>query len=136
MTYLNDIALFKLNEKVQLNEFIQIACLPPDSESKSYPGVNIPAWIVGWGSVSESGYNSDVLNNAKITVYNSSACDEVEPNSEKNWNTQICAGVLEGGIDSCYGDGGNALYVKDILNGKEKFVTAGIVSYGVTLTSF
>jgi hypothetical protein len=129
-----------LKEKVQLNEYVQISCLPP-TKSNSYPGLNIPAFIVGWGSTSdtESTYlnqgfrfnKSDELQNAKITVYNSSACVGVYPDSEKNWNAQICAGELAGGIDICYGDEGNSLYVEDIINGREKYVTAGVVSYGV-----
>jgi len=45
---LNDIALLRLSEKVELTESIQISCLPKE-ESDQYPGWNVDAWIVGWG---------------------------------------------------------------------------------------
>ncbi len=48
----------------------------------------------------------------------------------KNWNSQICAGEITGGKDTCNGDGGGSLYSKAIVNGKEKFVSVGITSYG------
>jgi hypothetical protein len=46
---LNDIAMLRLSEKVELTEYIQISCLPKE-ESNHYPGWNIEAWIVGWGT--------------------------------------------------------------------------------------
>lgn len=127
---MNDIAIFKLKEKVELNDYIQIACLPP-SKSGYYPGWNISAYIVGWGTTSEGGEISYQLKNAKITVYDSGSCENVLPSFTKNWNSQICAGELEGGVDTCQGDSGGSLYVKDFLNGKERLVSAGVVSYGV-----
>jgi hypothetical protein len=127
---LNDIALLKLKNKVELNDYIQIACLPP-SKSLYYPGFNISAWIVGWGTVSFGGITSNQLKNAEITIYNDRYCENVLPEFIKNWYSQICAGELEGGVDTCQGDSGGSLYVKDFLNGKERLVSAGIVSYGV-----
>ena len=47
-----------------------------------------------------------------------------------NWNTQICAGEYAGGKDTCQGDSGGPLYVLDNINGKQKYVLSGIVSYG------
>ena len=49
---------------------------------------------------------SDLLNNVKLKVYNSSACSNVYPAMIKNWNTQICAGDINGGKDTCQGDSG------------------------------
>jgi len=65
---------------------------------------------------------SDVLNNVKLTVYQTSLCDNVLSTLTKNWNSQMCAGELAGGKDSCQGDSGGALY---ILN--QKFILVGIV---------
>jgi plasminogen len=47
-----------------------------------------------------------------------------------NWNTQICAGEYAGGKDTCQGDSGGPLYVLDTINGKQKYVLSGVVSYG------
>ena len=73
---------------------------------------------------------SDLLNNVKLKVYNSSACSNVYPAMIKNWNTQICAGDINGGKDTCQGDSGGPLYVLDTINGKSKYVLSGITSYG------
>jgi secreted trypsin-like serine protease len=48
----------------------------------------------------------------------------------KNWDAQICAGEILGGEDTCQGDSGGSLYAKQVLNGEEKYVSVGIVSYG------
>lgn len=122
-----------MKNEVSLNTNIQIACLP-SAQSSSYPAVNQPAWTVGWGTTINGGgldNLSNVLKNVKITVYQSSFCGNVLPFLTKSWNSQICSGELAGGKDSCQGDSGGALYVKDSLNGKEKFIVSGIVSYGV-----
>ena len=73
---------------------------------------------------------SDELRNVKITIYPSSSCDSVSLETVKNWNSQICAGELAGGKDTCFGDSGGSLYAKGLVNGKEKFVSIGITSYG------
>lgn len=44
---LNDIAIFKLNKIVTLNQKVQLVCLPKIASS-SYPSFNSPAWVVGW----------------------------------------------------------------------------------------
>ena len=43
---INDIAIFRLNQEVQLNREIQIACLPR-VHSTSYPPENTPARVAG-----------------------------------------------------------------------------------------
>ena len=44
---------------------------------------------------------------------------------------KVCAGDLAGGLDTCQGDSGGGLYVlSEIINGKRRFVAAGVVSYG------
>jgi hypothetical protein len=44
---LNDIALLKLNDVVDLNQDVQLACLPR-RVSTSYPPTSYPAWVIGW----------------------------------------------------------------------------------------
>jgi secreted trypsin-like serine protease len=107
---LNDIAILKLSQNVTLNEYIQIACLPK-SQSNTYPGTNIPGWIVGWGTTNYGGSESNLLRNAKITIYDSSKCNSVLPAISKNWYSQICAGELSGGKDTCQGDSGGWIFI-------------------------
>ena len=70
------------------------------------------------------------MKNVKLTVYNSSSCNNVYPSTTKNWNTQVCAGENAGGKDTCQGDSGGPLFVLDTINGKSKYVLSGIISYG------
>ena len=70
------------------------------------------------------------MKNVKLTVYNSSSCNNVYPSTTKNWNTQVCAGEYAGGKDTCQGDSGGPLFVLDTINGKSKYVLSGITSYG------
>lgn len=122
---MNDIALLKLEIYVELNEFIQLACLPRTSEK--YPtSVNISAWAMGWGSTSAGGTTVSKLRNVKLTVYDERNCLNVVNIYPKNWTTQICAGEYLGGKDTCQGDSGGSLYVTDLINNKTKYVAAGI----------
>lgn len=123
---LNDIALFKLNQTVNLNQNIQIACLPDPRFSKYPTQQNISAWINGWGSVTSSGTATFTLQNGLITVYNENFCNNVVVSYQKNWDAQICAGEIKGGVDSCQGDSGGGLFVQDMVNNKTKYIVSGI----------
>ncbi len=126
---LNDIAILKLAQSVTLNSYVQVACLPKNKPS-SFPSYNQPSYSVGWGSTTEGGELPDLLKNTKLTIYNETICKNVIPGNSKNWTTQICSGDFKGQTDTCQGDSGGPLYVLDTIGGKEKYVLAGIVSYG------
>ncbi|RNA35138.1 transmembrane protease serine 12 [Brachionus plicatilis] len=130
-TELNDIAIIKLSTKVDLNDRIQVSCLPEDESI--YPKNNdISAYIAGWGRTIEGAASSpNILQEALITVYDSSKCSSVSPGTSKDWNKQICAGKYSGGVDSCQGDSGGPLYVQDKVEDKNKFILSGVTSYGV-----
>jgi hypothetical protein len=57
----------------------------------------------GWGRIYDKGPESSILKNAKVTVYGKSYCKLVGPKTPKDWNSQICAGSLDGSVDSCQG---------------------------------
>ena len=44
----------------------------------------------------------------------------------KNWRSQICSGIYSGGSDTCQGDSGGALYVKETTGIKTRLTVAGI----------
>lgn len=71
-----------------------------------------------------------ILRNVKLTLYDPRRCEDVLPHANKNWRTQLCAGELAGGRDTCQGDSGGSVFVRDMVDGQPKFVAAGIVSYG------
>ena len=130
---LNDLAILKLEEEVELNEYVQIACLPLANFNRTtYPSASPTrsAWIVGWGTTNQYGASSQVLKNARVTVYSQASCKDVLPRSAKNWEAQICAGDVKGYVDTCQGDSGGSLYVNDVISNQTRFFTAGVVSYG------
>ena len=129
MNILNDLAILKLDDAVELNEFAQVACLPESKvELNTYPRSNRSAWIVGWGTTSQYGKSSQTLKNARVTVYDHSYCNDVLVNNKKNWASQICAGDLKGRYDTCQGDSGGSLYINDMIQNKTRYVAAGIIS--------
>lgn len=90
-----------LDKDVELNEFIQLACLP--QESSNYPGNRLDVYAVGWGlvdpSVTEQPSN---LRNVKLSVYDESYCEIYGAVK----NSRICAGDLNGFKSVCKGDSG------------------------------
>lgn len=101
---MNDIALLQLNEFAQLNSRVQLACLPNTKwDQTNYPRAEKNAFIIGWGTVEESGNVSNSLKNAQIEIFDSIRCSKVVPESKKDWSTQICAGTLNSTADTCQG---------------------------------
>ncbi|CAF1023716.1 unnamed protein product [Brachionus calyciflorus] len=127
---LNDIAILRLKSNVEYSNRIQPACLP-NSQIKNYPTkTNIPVWAGGWGVINSRGTYPDTLYVVQMSLLPSARCSLVLPSMLKNWNTQICAGVMAGGKDTCKGDNGAPLFIKDKINNVEKYVFVGITSYG------
>ncbi|CAF0704354.1 unnamed protein product [Brachionus calyciflorus] len=127
---LNDITILKLSKLVKLDDNIQIACLPDKKWSIDFPIPKTPAWILGWGTIKENGPSPSTLRNARVTVYHSTTCNRVLKYDQKNWESLICAGDISGSKDTCQGDSGGSIFVKENVNNKTKFISAGIVSAG------
>ena len=125
-TSLNDISIIKLSQPAVLSNYVQLACLPP-MMTNNYPVANTKVYAAGWGTLLSNGPVSNKLQNVLITAYAGSACSKYQ---NTNWNSQICAGELNGGKDTCQGDSGGPLYLKETINGKVRHVLVGITSYG------
>jgi hypothetical protein len=147
---LNDLAILKLANPVQLNDDVQIACLPR-SNSGLYPqSTNIPIFAVGWGAIYEEGPTSDTLQNVRMTLYDGKYCQSAMASTPKDWAAQICviiyiynskfvnrietylnrfvlkAGEYFGGKDTCQGDSGGAIYT---YGGQNKYIAIGIGNF-------
>lgn len=85
---------------------------------------------MGWGTTQQGGAVSTRLRNVRLTIYDHRRCDDVLPQAVKNWHSQLCAGELAGGRDTCQGDSGGSLFVRDSVDGQTKFIAVGVVSYG------
>ncbi|TQV89497.1 trypsin-like serine protease [Aliikangiella coralliicola] len=119
-----DIALWELSEPVDLRKsgLQSIAMLSP--ENAELAKVDTLATAVGWGT---SNLSSNLLQDVHLPVYDDQSCHDVYFNAV-NFETQICGGTPEGGIDACQGDSGGPLLVRDFKS--KKWSLAGITSYG------
>lgn len=102
----NDVALLKLQTPLTFNDRVKPVCLPN-------PGMMLetrqPCWISGWGATYEKGKTSDMLNAAMVYLIEPGRCNSKLVYSNLVTPAMICAGHLEGSIDSCQGDSGGPL---------------------------
>ena len=125
-TLKNDIAVVELASSVPLDKYphIKPVCLP--DAGATFVG---DAVVSGWGSVNVD-INSITMNSwlheVDVNVFADGDCG--------SWNGQmtadmICAGVKEGGKNSCRGDSGGPLIASDPMrNGAMSLI--GVVSFG------
>jgi len=121
-----DLALIKLSAPAVLGN--RVALLPlltgPADDALAAPGTL--ATVTGWGAiVDDPNSGSLVLREVEVPIVSQTTCGAAMSAIADN---QLCAGYAEGGKDSCYGDSGGALVVKNGANGWKH---AGVVSYGV-----
>ena len=117
---LHDVALLELCKIVKFSPAIQPISLAP--KGFKVPD-SYPLTVAGWGVTEESGNLSKVLRKVTVSSINRDTCKKTY-----DWITagQICAGVLEGGKDSCQGDSGGSLwYKKNGINYQVGVVSSG-----------
>lgn len=110
-----------------------MACLQEKPLTQESFLSKIFGYVAGFGT---AGSNSLywAQHNLQIDLYNSSMCQNVQSNRDKNWDLQFCAGEysMHGNTTGlCHGDFGGALYARDTINDKQKYVAIGILSYDV-----
>ncbi|XP_060090217.1 transmembrane protease serine 2 [Heteronotia binoei] len=102
----NDVALMKLQSPLTFNEVIRPVCLPN-------PGMMFQpeqrCWISGWGAQRQGGNTSKELYAASVHLIESSRCNTRQVYNGYILPTMICAGYLDGKVDSCQGDSGGPL---------------------------
>lgn len=119
----NDIALVKLDEPLKFGSRIAAIQLPSRQNEENAYDV---AQVMGFGKTSENASDaSDILMVVEVDIFEDS--DEIcQKDPRFDSSIFICAGLREGGKDSCYGDSGGPFVIKKI-NGT--MVLAGIVSF-------
>ncbi|KAM9316565.1 mannan-binding lectin serine protease 1 [Gastrophryne carolinensis] len=101
----NDIALVELSEKAFLNDYVMPICLPGEQvQSEDFVVVS------GWGRQLQRGQTPEVLMETEVPVVAYDVC-ETAYNELGLILTEdmICAGLKEGGKDSCRGDSGGPM---------------------------
>nr|XP_025044528.1 transmembrane protease serine 12 isoform X2 [Pelodiscus sinensis] len=126
-TFENDIALFKLYKSVRYNDYIQPICLPATHFNLNINNQST-CFLSGWGSISEKGQGSPILQEAQVDIIPSNICNGFEWYAGMVNNNMFCAGFESGGVDSCQGDSGGPLacYNQDT----SKYYLIGITSFG------
>jgi secreted trypsin-like serine protease len=120
----NDIALLKISETVNLNDWSP-ACLP--TSGADFTGQN--GWVYGWGATSEGGSLADKLLELEVPIVSDSVCESAMSSSGVTITSDmLCAGG-ENGKDACGGDSGGPFTVADSGSGAHTLV--GAVSFGV-----
>ncbi|XP_048587222.1 limulus clotting factor C-like isoform X2 [Nematostella vectensis] len=135
-TFYNDIALVKLRTRVKLGPSVRTICLPHKGEALLSPGKY--GFVAGWGSTEKldpgqlpRGHKktSRVLRHTAFTVQPDRICRD-STSYHFNANITFCAGEGKGGNDTCRGDSGGSFVREVRREGKYRWVSAGIVSWG------
>ncbi|KAL2078014.1 hypothetical protein ACEWY4_025699 [Coilia grayii] len=120
----NDIALLKLKgpkgQCAKETRYVKTACLPtgpfPDSSECT---------ISGWGET-ETVYLSHSLLSAQVRLISQERCTAPDVLGDRVDDSMICAGKMQGGVDTCQGDSGGPLVCqKDGVH-----YVYGVVSWG------
>uniref|UniRef100_A0A8C0FRJ8 Transmembrane serine protease 9 n=1 Tax=Bubo bubo TaxID=30461 RepID=A0A8C0FRJ8_BUBBB len=119
-----DVAVLELKRPVTFTKYIQPVCLPD-------AGHRFPAskkcLISGWGYLKEDFLvKPEFLQKATVELLDQTLCSSLY--SHALTDRMMCAGYLEGKVDSCQGDSGGPLVCQESSG---KFFLAGIVSWGI-----
>ncbi|KAM8795041.1 transmembrane protease serine 9 [Eudromia elegans] len=119
-----DVALLELARPLVFNKYIQPVCLP--LAVQKFP-VGKKCVISGWGDTQEgNGTQPESLQKASVGIIDQETCNLLYNFSLTD--RMICAGFLEGKVDSCQGDSGGPLACEETPG---VFYLAGIVSWGI-----
>uniref|UniRef100_A0A3B5BFM8 trypsin n=1 Tax=Stegastes partitus TaxID=144197 RepID=A0A3B5BFM8_9TELE len=121
----NDVALLKLQATdspycAKETRFVKTACLP----SQPFPAGK-ECVISGWGKTENRTYSSHLLN-ARVLLISNERCQSPQVYGSLLDNSMLCAGILQGGIDSCQGDSGGPL----VCENDGTYYVTGVVSWG------
>ncbi|XP_043916898.1 transmembrane protease serine 9-like isoform X10 [Protopterus annectens] len=119
-----DVAVMQLSSPITYDDYIQPICLP-SSTTYFAPGLNCT--VTGWGTLTSGGLVSYTLQKAVIPIISSTTCLQPAVYQGQITGRMICAGYLQGGIDSCQGDSGGPLVCP---TSSGQWLLAGIVSWG------
>ncbi|XP_038167635.1 transmembrane protease serine 9 isoform X1 [Arvicola amphibius] len=119
-----DVALLELARPLVFNKYIQPICLP--LAIHKFP-VGRKCIISGWGNMQEGNATKpDTLQKASVGIIEQTLCGALYNFSLTD--RMLCAGFLEGRVDSCQGDSGGPLACEETPG---VFYLAGVVSWGI-----
>jgi secreted trypsin-like serine protease len=119
-TQKNDIALIKVNGFINQSSTMQYGLL---NFNRSLPHVGDMMTVIGYGRTTEEGEVSHTLMSVDVQVDTYAKCNNYYT-PFYNFLMLCQKGLLDGGKDSCYGDSGGPVFLKNTTT------IVGIVSYG------
>ncbi|KAG8236449.1 hypothetical protein J437_LFUL016745 [Ladona fulva] len=127
----NDIALIRLTRQINFTpDSVRPVCLPIGLSVQEQNLVGKKLTVAGWG-VTENRTSSRVLLKVDVPVKSHAECAQVYKNQVQISKTsQLCAGGVRNGGDSCNGDSGGPLTYYGPVEGSVRAIQHGVVSFG------
>ncbi|KAJ3598877.1 hypothetical protein NHX12_032840 [Muraenolepis orangiensis] len=118
----HDVALLELAVPAPRSYTIQSVCLPSPVHHFLKTA---ECYVAGWGSMKEGGSLTNLLQKAAVNIIEGADC--LKSYSSGLTRSMMCAGLTEGGRDTCLGDSGGPLTCRHTSG---HWFVAGITSWG------